>query len=248
VAAMDRFNPDTWKQQWEAFMSAPYIMFPLIAIAGFLGWWLRGVMYEGKVAGLTGRIIVFEDRLRLAAEKAESADVAKSEVERQFQAYKAEVGDGALAAAAAKVEAAIDELDTANNAVSDALAAADAPRYMTAYEVIHYLADDTEWGTQARQYLNADGMRKNVLFEAQAEFKRIAEQGNIHPVGRLNGGGQHVQIPDTYWMAATINPFSLGSPDISQTMAAVPNPDGIPVYKNVRILRADVERAWPASK
>ncbi len=28
-------NPDTWKQQWEAFVSAPYIMLPQIAVGGF---------------------------------------------------------------------------------------------------------------------------------------------------------------------------------------------------------------------
>jgi|SRR5450631_3125589 hypothetical protein len=122
---MDVFNPDTWKQQWTAFMSAPFIMLPLIAGAVWVGWWLRGTKSEGKIAGLDERIAVFEDRLKLAAEQSASADRAKDEVEKQFQAYKAEVAAKAeydvLAATAAKVEAAIDDLESANNAVSSAV-------------------------------------------------------------------------------------------------------------------------------
>src|ERR1700675_2562659 len=123
--------------------------------------------------------------------------------------------------------------------------ATDANRYMTAYEAIHYLADNSRWGNESRQYIGADGMKKNTLFEAPIEFKRIAEQGGIHAVGQLNGVGQHIEIPETYWMSAIINRSSIQNHDISETMPAVPNPDGIPIYKNVRILRADVERAWP---
>ena len=86
---------------------------------------------------------------------------------------------------------------------------------------------------------------KIPLLEAQAEFKRIAEQGHIHAIGRLDGGGQHVQIPETYWMSATLNHFSPENPEISETTPAVANPDGIPIYKNVKILQSDVERIWP---
>ena len=87
--------------------------------------------------------------------------------------------------------------------------------------------------------------RKIPLLEAQVEFKRVAEQGTIHVIGKLNGVGQHVPIPETYWMSATLNPFSLNNRDISETMPSVPNPNGIPVYMNVKILRSDVERLWP---
>jgi hypothetical protein len=245
---MDVFNPDTWKQQWATLMSAPYIMFPIIAIAVWVSWWLRGTTSKGEIAGLNGRVTVFEDRLRLAAEKAESADRAKNEVEKQFQAYKAEVGNGAPAATTAKVEAAIDKLATAINAVSDALAVPDAPHYMTAYEAIHYLADESEWGDGIRSLSDPQERRNGIVFGTLAEWKRVAEQGNIRAFGILNGVGLAVPIPDIYWISATINAFSIDNPSISQTMPVAPNPDGIPVYKNVRILRADVEGAWPKRK
>ena len=123
-------------------------------------------------------------------------------------------------------------------------------RYMTAYEVIHHLSDHSEWGERIRRIRTRfdvvpEGMMTNPLLVAQNEFKTIAERGAIQAIGRLNGEGTHVDIPENYWLSATIYPFSLHNPDISQTMPAVPNPDGIPVYKDVRILRTDVERAWP---
>ena len=126
---------------------------------------------------------------------------------------------------------------------------AGSPRYMTAYEVIHYIADDSKWGNEVRYGPSAQvgtiNVRKVPLLEVQVEFKRIAEQGCIRAIGRLDGVGQHVPIPETYWMSATLNPFSLDNRDIGETTPAVPNPDGIPVYKNVRIFQTDVERVWP---
>jgi hypothetical protein len=74
-------------------------------------------------------------------------------------------------------------------------------------------------------------MKKNVLLEAPGEFKRLAEQGKFRAVGRLNGAGQHVPIPETYWISAVLSPFSLNNQEISEAIPAVPNPDKIPTYK-----------------
>jgi hypothetical protein len=122
---MDVLNPDIWKQQWSAFVSAPYIIAPLIAGAVWLGWWLRGIKSEGKIGGLNERIAGFEDQLKFATEKASSANQAKDEVIRQFNDLKEEVvataENVALTARVAKIEAAIEKLSTANNAVSSAI-------------------------------------------------------------------------------------------------------------------------------
>jgi hypothetical protein len=112
----------------------------------------------------------------------------------------------------------------------------DSNRYMTAYEALHYLADDSEWGDQIRQYIDEMDkitIRKNPLLEAPSEFKRIAEQGKIETIGRLNGDGPHVPIPATYWMSAIL---VLKDREISES---------IPAVKDIKIVRADVERAWP---
>jgi hypothetical protein len=118
------YDPDTWKQQWTALTSTPYIVAPLIVFAGLVGWWLRGI----AIAGLKGRISVFEDRLKLAAKQAESARQAKDEVATEFQTYKAEAAakatkakSAALGASAARVEGAIMRLAAANNSLSEIL-------------------------------------------------------------------------------------------------------------------------------
>ena len=111
---MDVSNPDTWKQQWTAFISAPYIVAPVLMVFGGL---VGGLL--GRIAGLKGRISVFEDRLKLAAEQAESAREAKEEVATEFETYKAEVAarveNAALGASAARVEGAILRFAAANN-------------------------------------------------------------------------------------------------------------------------------------
>jgi hypothetical protein len=121
-------NPDTWNQQWTAFASAPYIVAPLIVaplmvLGGLVGWLL------GRIADLKGRISVFEDRLKLAAEQAESAREAKDEVAKEFQTYKAEVAanaeNAALGASATRVEGAIVRFAAANNTLSGILGVAE---------------------------------------------------------------------------------------------------------------------------
>ena len=117
---MDVSNPDTWRQQWTAFMSAPYIVAPLLMVFGGL----VGLLLA-RIAGLKGRISVFDDRLKLAAKQAESARQAKDEVAKEFQTYKAEVAakaeNAALGASAARVEGAIVRFAAANNTLSDIL-------------------------------------------------------------------------------------------------------------------------------
>jgi F0F1-type ATP synthase membrane subunit b/b' len=71
----------------DGFHERPYVVAPLIVFTGLVGWWLK----ERTIAGLKGRISVFEDRLKLAAEQAESAREAKDEVATEFETYKAEV-------------------------------------------------------------------------------------------------------------------------------------------------------------
>ena len=120
---MDVSDPDTWMRQWTAFTSAPYIVGPLmvflLVFAGLVGWLL------GMIADLNERISVFEDRLKLAVEQAESARQAKDEVATEFETYRSEVGakaeNAALGASAARVEGAIVRFAAANNTLSEIL-------------------------------------------------------------------------------------------------------------------------------
>jgi len=157
---VDVSDPELWKQQWAALMSAPYIMLPLLAVVAMVAWWVRGKMSEETIAGQRERIALFDDRLKFAADKAASANQAKEEVEKQFQAYKAEVagnaGQTSLAARAAKIDAAIEELSAANNAVSSAvgvaLDAAEAPLVLRVAEI----RADKRWNlwSKLKRHLN----------------------------------------------------------------------------------------------
>jgi hypothetical protein len=121
---MDLSNPDTWKQQWTAFTSARYIVAPSIVFAGLVGWWLKGI----TIAGLKGRISVFEDRLKLAAKQAESARHAKDEVATEFETYKEEAAkaeNAALGTSAARVQGAILRFAAVNNTLSEILGVAE---------------------------------------------------------------------------------------------------------------------------
>jgi hypothetical protein len=117
-------NPDTWKQQWTAFMSAPYIVAPLLMLFGGL----VGLLL-GRIATLKVRISVFEDRLKLAAEQAESARQAKDEVAKEFETYEVEVAakaeNAALGASAARVQGAILRFAAVNNTLSEILGVAE---------------------------------------------------------------------------------------------------------------------------
>jgi hypothetical protein len=120
---MDVSNPDTWKQQWTAFISAPYIVAPVLMVFGGL---VGGLL--GRIAGLKGRISVFEDRLKLAAKQAESARQAKDEVATEFEAYKEEAAkaeNAALGTSAARVQGAILRFAAVNNTLSEILGVAE---------------------------------------------------------------------------------------------------------------------------
>src|SRR4051794_28702830 len=73
---MDPFSSETWKQQWEVLMSAPYVFMPLIALALMLGWWIGS-----KLAG--ARVEVLEERLKLAVDQERYVQHARTELEKQ---------------------------------------------------------------------------------------------------------------------------------------------------------------------
>lgn len=126
---MDWLDPKTWTQQFEAFKSAPIILLPTLGAIGIAVWWFRGTVCKTKIDALEGRITIFEDRLKLAAERLEASDKAKADVDLEFRRYKeavaANAGRDALIASEARVETAIEHVSSANNAVRAVLTALD---------------------------------------------------------------------------------------------------------------------------
>jgi|ERR1700730_1941455 len=109
---------------WQVTVAAPVIfagiIIVILAIWGAMRW-----RYGGIIEKRDASIAVFEDRLKLAAEKVELADRAKDNVEKQLHAYKEEAAGGAaneaLVKRMVKLEDALDKLVAANNAVSSAI-------------------------------------------------------------------------------------------------------------------------------
>jgi hypothetical protein len=131
---MGFYNPDDWTKLETAFTSAPLwaVIVATGATVGAAVWWFRGTMFgreitslkgemAGKVAGLEGEKSILEQRLKLAADLTAASDRAKDETEKQFQTYKTEVVAKGGNASPAKLEAAILQWGTANNAVSNTL-------------------------------------------------------------------------------------------------------------------------------
>lgn len=132
-------------KEWPMITGAPHLFFGgIFVIAVFEGmalWLLFSWVYRrhidgmkaqfaGQNAGLIGRIEVYEDRLKCAAEKVELANRAKAEVETQFNDLRAEISataeNGTLAERVANVEAAIGKLSAANTAIGVAVGISEA--------------------------------------------------------------------------------------------------------------------------
>jgi chromosome segregation ATPase len=126
---MDPFNPETWKHQWEVFITAPYIILPLMVLSLVAGWWIGNKLASAGISGLNGtisnlnaRIGVLEERLRFAAEREQDVQRARETLEKQVEELKAQIAAGAqkeeLAPISARVDAALGEFRAANTALS----------------------------------------------------------------------------------------------------------------------------------
>jgi hypothetical protein len=131
---VDPFNPETWKHQWEAFVTAPYVLMPLVVLALVVGWWIGNKLAASRVEGLNGaienlkaNIDALRARLDLAADREKAVQLARAELEKQVAELKAQIAAGVsnekLIATSAKVDMAITQFSTANNALATVLTA-----------------------------------------------------------------------------------------------------------------------------
>jgi hypothetical protein len=113
--AFDVSDPNEWERQWNVIWSAPFVVLPVMVIAGLAGWWLQGTKSAGKIS-------VLEERLKFAADKSEIASQAEDELKKQIQtletAIAAKADNDSLIKLAAEVKEGFAKLETANNAVS----------------------------------------------------------------------------------------------------------------------------------
>ena len=107
---MDPLNSETWKQEWTAFWSAPWIVGPLLLIVGAAVWWLNRKMSEAQIAGLREQISTADQRLKFANERMLASERVLEEVKKQVQDYKAEVASKGNNASSVKMDAALEQL------------------------------------------------------------------------------------------------------------------------------------------
>lgn len=130
--------------------------------------------------------------------------------------------------------------------------APDAPPYMTAYEALHYMADQSAWGSSVRESASTQNiighgdvtMKRIPIYEACFVFSKGARESKIEVLGRLGGNGPHVQIPHTDWLTIGIDNNTLKMRQTSQTTSITPT-GTVPLYTDLQIRRGDVYRVWP---
>jgi hypothetical protein len=66
------FTSQFWHDQWTVITSAPWLVIPLLLVAGFVGWKWKGANDDGEIRGLRAEINAAAQRLELAREKYEA--------------------------------------------------------------------------------------------------------------------------------------------------------------------------------
>jgi hypothetical protein len=128
-------------------------------------------------------------------------------------------------------------------------------KYMSAYEALHYIANDSCWGKRLRtvtSVIEDDShkgaiLKKNPIFDAFSEFSRGASESNIEVLGRKDGNGPPVHIPQTDWLVIGIDHNTLIRRQTSQTTQITAS-GTVPFYTDLKILREDVYRVWQRDK
>jgi hypothetical protein len=70
IEAWTRYSPaHFWYDQWGGVMSAPWVIIPLLLIAAFIGWKMKGSNDDGEIRGLRAQKDAAESRLELAHDK-----------------------------------------------------------------------------------------------------------------------------------------------------------------------------------
>jgi dsDNA-specific endonuclease/ATPase MutS2 len=64
-------TPEFWKAQIEVATSAPWVVIPLLLIAGIIGWGSKGIVDDRKIKGMMAEINTRERRLQQAHNKQE---------------------------------------------------------------------------------------------------------------------------------------------------------------------------------
>jgi septal ring factor EnvC (AmiA/AmiB activator) len=88
-----------WMRQWGAFLAAPVPTLLFLALGAIAAWWFRGAMDDGEIRGLKAQVQALEERLRLAADRAQQLTDTKQQIEADLQKLQEQIETGASAKA-----------------------------------------------------------------------------------------------------------------------------------------------------
>ena len=128
--------------------------------------------------------------------------------------------------------------------------------YMSPHQVIHYMADEAEWGwckRRERKPGKAGGdpvmFKAMALLEAPSEFRREAQREGtpVRVWGTKSFSAKSELIPHTFWMANGLCPDQIFYPErLSQTQPAIALAGiGNEIYERLKIDGRGVHKAWP---
>jgi hypothetical protein len=100
---MDAMDPDFWRRQLQAFISAPIPCVVFLVIGCVAAWWFRGSVDRGETRGLRAQIdglreqinALEQRRLKLASEQEQAATKAAKSANEEIATLKEEI-EGAL--------------------------------------------------------------------------------------------------------------------------------------------------------
>ena len=110
------FTRQFWHDQWAVVASAPWVIVPLLLIAGLVGWKAKGIIDDGQIRGLRAQLDVADQRLRLATERYEAVVQRENELK-----HKVAQQDRVIARTAPTSTVPVNELQTGNTEIRNAL-------------------------------------------------------------------------------------------------------------------------------
>ena len=90
---MDLLKIEIWKQQWEALLSAPYVILPLLIADAIAAWWLRSKISDGEIRGLRQELAARDALVKVAEERASLQKDARFEVEAKLKEANERISD-----------------------------------------------------------------------------------------------------------------------------------------------------------
>jgi hypothetical protein len=112
------FTSQFWHDQWVVITSAPWLVIPLLLVAGLVGWKWKGGNDEGEIRGLRAELDTAAQRLEFAREQYEAVVKQLKELRDKVAQQDSVIAEFKRTAIA---PARVDQLVTSNTEIKSAL-------------------------------------------------------------------------------------------------------------------------------